>query len=109
MLVCTWSIASSTELISFDSVRSKYRDEGDATRITYLSSRCAALHISLSAMMLKANSKKVSELYRKSAVEYMSLAGEIQSGVDNKRGIVNSNMVKDISRSVMNIVDIYSA
>lgn len=108
MLVCTWSITNSAELISFDSVRSKYRNERDATRIAYLSSRCAALHISLSALMLKANSKESSELYRQSAVEYMKLAGQIQSGVDSKRGIVNSNMAKDISRSVINIVDLYS-
>lgn len=108
-LLLAHSIANSAELISFEDVRAKYQSTGDATRITYLSSRCAALHISLSALMLKANSKESSELYRQSAVEYMKLAGQIQSGVDSKRGIVNANVVKDISISVLNITELYSA
>ncbi len=105
--ICAGGIVHSSELISFDNIRAKYQSTRDATRITYLLSRCAALQLSLSALMLKANDRETSDIYRKSAIGYMELAGEIQFGIDEKQGIVNKNLAKDISKTVTNIVDVY--
>ena len=117
-LVITFAILASSilgcagvladEIISFEGIRNQYKTSADETRISYLFLRCASLQLAVSALALKGGLDEVSEINRKSAVQYMSLAGAVDEETNKKRGVKNSSVSNNIENAVKSILNVYT-
>lgn len=97
------------DLPSFDSVRQRYQETGDLTSVSYLYRRCAALHLNVSALLLRKKQSKAAKDYENLADHYMLLSESTDKALDQKRGITSRNTMDAVSYSVKHMAQAYDA